>query len=492
VIVYEEEIAMIEFMNEVFKVFGAAVVVPIMIFIVALFLRVRPKTAMMSGLYAGVGLTGFGWIISTFTPVVTQIIKQMVDTTGLQLPVADIGWQAGSLASFGSSVGLTFFVFGLVLELLLFAFGITKVFMPSNLWNNFGFMIWGTLAFYVTNNFVLSLCLSSFMLLYTLAFAEIQADRWSDYYGVRNATVCSLHNMEQLVPALILDPVWNLLGIHKIKMTPEAFKDKLGVFGEPTTLGAVLGVLIGILGNLGDLGTMKAWGQILTFAVSLAAVMTIFPLVTGVFAKAFTPLAEEIDKRRKSTVKDGETDAYDKKRWFLGVDDGVGFGEPATIISGIILIPIMVVLAFILPGNKTLPIVDLIAIPFMVESIVAVTRGNILKVILTGVVWFSLGLYASSWLGDIYTGAVSQYGVALPAGIVLITSFNLIARPLNSLVFLAWISGNPLYIAITVALYIALEVGLRKYRPQIWGYLKVAADKNAGYGGSTAKITYEE
>ncbi|MCG4650779.1 hypothetical protein L0P02_12485, partial [Bifidobacterium longum] len=84
----------------------------------------------------------FGWIITEFTPVVTKIIRQIVKTTGINLPVVDIGWQAGSLASFGSSVGLTFFVFGLIVELILFALGITKVFMASNLWNNFGFMVW--------------------------------------------------------------------------------------------------------------------------------------------------------------------------------------------------------------------------------------------------------------------------------------------------------------------------------------------------------------
>lgn len=481
---------MLEFLNEVFKIFGASVVVPIMIFVVALSLKVRLKTAMMSAFYAGVGLTGFGWIISAFTPAVTQIIRQMVETTGLQLPIADIGWQAGSLASFGSSVGLTFFVFALVLELILFVTGVTKIFMPSNLWNNFGFMIWGTLAYYVTQDFILSMGISTFMLLYTLALAEVQADRWSDYYGVKNATVCSLHNMEQVVPAIILDPLWNLLGLNKVKMTPEVFRDKLGVFGEPTTLGAVLGVLIGVLGNLEALGTLAAWGQILTFAIALSAVMTIFPLVTGVFAKAFVPLAEEIDKRRKKNLKEEDADIYDKKRWFLGVDDGVGFGEPATIISGIVLIPIMVVMAFILPGNRTLPIVDLIAIPFMVESIVAVTRGNILKVILTGIVWFSLGLYASGWLGEIYTGAVARYGVALPAGVVLITSFNLIARPLNALVFLAWISGNPLYIGITVVAYLVLVFGVRKYRPQIWAYLRKNSEQNAGFNGSSEKITY--
>lgn len=63
---------------------------------------------MMCALYAGVGLTGFSWIINEFTPVVTKIVQQMVDNTGIKLPIVDIGWQAGSLASFGSPVGLTF------------------------------------------------------------------------------------------------------------------------------------------------------------------------------------------------------------------------------------------------------------------------------------------------------------------------------------------------------------------------------------------------
>lgn len=484
---------MLETVNQIFQIFGASVVVPIMIFIVALCLKVKPKTAMMSAFYAGVGLTGFGWVIQAFTPTITKIIKQMVSNTGIKLPIVDIGWQAGSLASFGSMVGLSFFVFGLIAELLLFAFGVTKIFMASNLWNNFGFMIWGTVCYYVTHNFWLSLGLSFFMLLYALLLAEVQADRWSDYYGVKNTSVASLHNIEQVVPAIILDPLWNLLGFNKVKMTPEYFKNKLGVFGEPTTLGALLGLLIGILGNINALNTMKAWGQILTVAVQLSAIMTIFPLITNVFSQAFTPLADEIDKNTHKTTGNSDesvNEVTNKKRWFLGVDDGVGYGEPATIISGVILIPIMVLIAFILPGNKTLPIVDLISLPFMVESIVAITRGNILKVIANGIVWFSLGLYASSWLGTFYTGAVSHYGVALPAGIVLITSFNLMSRPLNALVFAAFVSQNPFFIGLAIIIYLVLLFVLRRYRPQIWQYLNNMAAKNAGYSGSNEKITY--
>ena len=346
--------------------------------------------------------------------------------------------------------------------------------MASNLWNNFGFMIWGTLAYYVTHNFWLSLSLSFFMLLYTLVIAEIQADRWSEYFEIKNATVASLHNIEQTIPAILLDPLWNLLGFNKVKLTPKVFKDRLGVFGEPTSLGVILGIIIGILGNLNNLTDIDAWGEILKFAIQLAAVMTIFPLITDVFAKAFIPLADAIDSRQKEEMKE----KTHPKRWFLGIDDGVGYGEPATIISGMILIPIMVLLAFVLPGNRTLPVVDLIALPFMVESIVAITRGNILKIIANGIIWFSLGLYASSWLGSVYTEAVSNYGATIPTGVVLITSFNLMARPLNAVVFAAFISQNPFWIGLCLITYLVLLFLLRRYRSQIWSYLRKMSEKN--------------
>lgn len=481
---------MLEALQKFFDVFGAAIVVPVMIFIVSLFLKVSPKRAFFSALRAGVGLTGFGWVISAFTPLVTKYIQQMVDTAGLNLPIVDIGWQTGSLTAFSSSIGLSFFVFGLLIELLLFLFGITRVFVPSNLWNNFGYMIWGTMAYAATGNFILSFAFMVFVLLYSLIMSEVVAERWSEYYRVKNATINSIHNIETLIPALVLDPLWNLIGINKVKLNPESLKTKLGIFGEPMTLGFLLGMIIGILGSLKNLASLEAWGGILGFAMSLAAVMTIFPLITGVFASAFGPLAEAVEKNKK---KESEEDGLaDKKRWFIAVDDGVGFGEPATIIAGLILVPIMVLISLILPGNRALPVVDLIAIPFMIEAMIAVSKGNILKAILNGIVWFSLGLYAASALGPIYTEAVQQYGSVLPAGVVLIMSFNLLAHPLTALVFFAWISGNPLWIGVTIAVYLVSLFFLRTKRESIYAYLRKMADKNSGFEGSKEKIIISE
>lgn len=406
----------------------------------------------------------------------------MVNNTGIKSPIIDIGWEAGAVASFGSAIGLTFFIFGLLVEIILFATRITKVFMPSNLWNNFVFMLWGSLAFYVTHDWWLSLGLSFFMLLYTLLFAEIQADRWSTYYKSKNITVCSAQNIVQTIPAILLDPLWNRLGFNRTTLTPTTLKHKLGIFGESPILGAALGLFISLIANIKELNQVSAWEQIFQFTIQLSAVITIFPLIATVFNMAFTPLAEQIDKSRKQKQKSNLgieiNPIHDKKRWFLAVDDSVGYGESATIIPGIVLIPIMLILAFLLPGNKTLPIVDLVFLPFMVESIVAITNGNILKVIATSIVWFSLGLYTASWLGPIYTYAIAHYGVTIPAGVILVTSFSLMAQPFNALIFTAFISRNPFWISLCIIIYLTSLLILRRYRPQIWTYLNKMAAKN--------------
>lgn len=437
---------------------------------------------MLYGLYAGIGLTGFSWIINQFTLIVIKIVYKMVNNTGIKSPIVDIGWEAGAVASFGSAIGLTFFIFGLLVEIILFATRITKVFMPSNLWNNFVFMLWGSLAFYVTHDWWLSLGLSFFMLLYTLLFAEIQADRWSTYYKSKNITVCSAQNIVQTIPAILLDPLWNRLGFNRTTLTPTTLKHKLGIFGESPILGAALGRFISLIANIKELNQVSAWEQIFQFTIQLSAVITIFPLIATVFNMAFTPLAEQIDKSRKQKQKSNLgieiNPIHDKKRWFLAVDDSVGYGESATIISGIVLIPIMLILAFLLPGNKTLPIVDLVFLPFMVESIVAITNGNILKVIATSIVWFSLGLYTASWLGPIYTYAIAHYGVTIPAGVILVTSFSLMAQPFNALIFTAFISRNPFWISLCIIIYLTSLLILRRYRPQIWTYLNKMAAKN--------------
>ena len=70
------------------------------------------------------------------------------------------------------------------------------------------------------------------------------------------------------------------------------------------------------------------------------------------------------------------------------MDSAVLFGEEATLTSGLLLIPIILLIAVLLPGNNILPLADLPAMPFMVISIVTIMKGNILSTVITGAIWF--------------------------------------------------------------------------------------------------------
>ncbi|MCC0642725.1 MULTISPECIES: PTS galactitol transporter subunit IIC [unclassified Clostridioides] len=460
---------MLTFMKSIIDTFGSAIIVPIIIFIIAKIFKVTTKKSFLSAVYAGVALQGFTLILNSFTPIITPVINRMVDSTGVNLPVFDVGWQATSLVAFSTSAGMIYLGLGILLQTILFLVKWTDVFQPSDLWNNYSYMVWGAMVIGVTGNFPLGIGCMVLLNLYSLLISELVAKRWSSYYRYPNCTIIAMHNVEASVFAVFADPIYNKLGLNKIKLNPKELEKKLGFLGEPITLGLFLGMFIGILGNMTRITTMEAWGEIMKVGISTSAVMAIFPKVASMFAQAFAPITEAA---RKIMQKAGN------REWYIAVNDAVGYGEPATLISGLILIPIMLVVAMILPGNQVLPVVDLLAIPYMVQGLVAVHNGNIPKVIVSGIIWFGLGLYICTSTAPLFTDMATSVGVAIPAGAMLITSFNILGKPLMGLVFFAFLSANPLYIGLAVVIYFILWALFRKNKTSILEYLEKQALKN--------------
>ena len=386
---------MLETLKSVFDTFGSAVFVPVMIFVVAKVLKVKTQKAFLSGLYAGVGLMGFTLILNSYTPIISKVVQQMVDQTGINLPAFDVGWQATALVAYSTEAGMIYLVIALVLQTVLFLVKWTNVFQPSDLWNNYSYMVWGSMVYLATKNMILAVVLMCLLNMYSLLLSEMLARRWSSYYHYPNCTIIAMHNIEPGIFALIMDPIWNMLGLHKVRLNPQGLQKKLGFLGEPISLGLFLGLFLGILGNISNLAELSAWGQITEVAIATSAVMAIFPKVAGIFSQAFNPISQAASKNVRGNNEGRE--------WYLGVNDATGYGEPATLISGILLIPIMVFIAMILPGNQTLPVVDLLAIPYMVQALVCLSNGNIAKTLLNGVIWFSLGLYMCSYTCLLYT-----------------------------------------------------------------------------------------
>ena len=140
----------------------------------------------------------------------------------------------------------------------------------------------------------------------------------------------------------------------------------------------------------------------------------------------------------------------------------------------------MLIAAVLLPGNEVLPVVDLLALPYMVQGLVAIHNGNISKVLVSGAIWFSLGLYVCTWTAPLFTDMSLGIGIVIPAGALLITSFNILGKPLMGLVFFAFLTASPVLIGIAVAVYFILWILYKRNKNFVNDYLARQAEKNAG------------
>ena len=451
-------------MSDVFGTFGAAVIIPIILFVIARIAGVTGQKAFRSALLCSVGLTGFNLVINSFSAIIAPVVNDMVVNAGVNLPCIDTGWQSVSVIAYSTTVGLVFIGLALVLQLVLFLVKWTDVFMASDLWNNYSFMVWGSMIYVLTKSMWLALACMICQLLYILLFSEVIAKRWSTHYQYPNCCMTAPHHMEAVPYAICMNWLLGKIGLNKVKVSAEDIQKKFGLFGEPMFIGLIVGLIVGILGEFQTLGTLAGWGTVTGVATATAAIMAVFPKVGAIFASAFTSLTEAF---RKKAAASGEG-----REWYLAVNDAAGYGEPNTLTTGVLLIPIMLGLAFVLPGNSMLPMADLCALPYMVEVFVCTSHGNVVKSLIMGAIWFSIGLIVCSGLAPTFTEIAVGVGFQLPMEGVYIMSFGIMAHPVMAGLFYAFLSRNVIIIALVVVLYFVLYFFFKKNRAAIYEFLE--------------------
>ena len=457
-------------LSNIFSAFGSGIIIPVILFILAKAMGVETKKAFNSALLCGVGLTGFNLVINSYSGVIDPIVQSMVDNSGVNLPTIDTGWQSTSVIAYSTTVGVLFIGVAIALQLVLFFVGYTDVFMASDLWNNYSFMVWGSLLYALTNNMALAMALMVVQLFYILLFSEMCAKRWSTYYEYDGCCMTAPHHLESFPFAVAMDFVLTKIGFNKIKVNAAELQKKLGILGEPMMIGLIVGLIIGLIGEWSFLfgeGALTAWGTALGAAINTAAIMAVFPKVAAIFASAFTSMSDAYKSKAAAAAKDRE--------WYLSVNDACGYGETNTLVTGVILIPIMLGLAFLLSAlgiNQILPMADLCALPYMVEVFVCVSNGNIVKSLVMGAIWFGLGLVVFSQLAPTFTAVAVETGFELPAPGVSICSFGIVCHPLIcGLFYLVWKAGW-IGVAILVALYVVLYMWFRKNKQKVYDYLE--------------------
>lgn len=382
--------------------FGPTVLLPLVLFFLALFFKVKPAKALRSSLIVGIGFVGIYAIFDILTSNVGPAAQAMVERTGISLPVVDLGWPPLAAITWGSPIAPFVIPLTMLINVAMLALNKTRT-VDVDMWNYWHFALAGTLVYYSTGSFVLGLSAAAIAAIVVLKVADWSAPLVAKYFGLEGISLPTLSSVVFFPIGLLFDKIIDKIpGLNRIHIDPESVQKRLGIFGEPMMVGTILGILLGIIAGYD-------FKHILLLGISIGGVMFILPRMVRILMEGLLPLSEAIKKYLNAKYP-GRDDL------FIGLDIAVAVGNPAIISTALILTPISVFIAFLLPGNKVLPLGDLANLAVMASMIVLACRGNIFRAVITAIPVIIADLWIATKIAPFITGMAKDVNFKMAEG----------------------------------------------------------------------------
>lgn len=106
---------------------GPAVMLPIVIFVVALVLGQTVGKALKSGISIGIGFIGIGLVISLMLDNLAPAAKAMSANFGINMNIIDMGWPGSSPMTWASDIALVAIPVAIAVNLAMLALRLTRV-----------------------------------------------------------------------------------------------------------------------------------------------------------------------------------------------------------------------------------------------------------------------------------------------------------------------------------------------------------------------------
>lgn len=360
---------------------GASVMIPIVIFILGLLLRQGVGKSLRAGISIGIGFVGINLVISLLTNNLGKAAEAMAKNFNLGLNVIDIGWPGTSPMAWGSNMGLIAIPVAIGVNVLMLVTRQTKV-VNVDIWNIWHMAFTGAIVQIATGSFawgIAGICIHA-AIAYKLG--DIFKPVTDGYFGLDGI---SIPHGTSAYMGIFAKPIDDLIehipGLNKITLTSETVEKKFGVLGQPSIIGAFLGFVIGLLARF-------SVGKSLQLAIQMAAVMVLMPVVVKYIMEGLIPISK------------GAKDIMDKRfkggNFTIGMDPALLLGDSNVIAAGLLFVPITLLIAMIMPGNKILPFGDLATIGFFIAIATGVHHGNVFRTLISGSVIMTITLWISN------------------------------------------------------------------------------------------------
>ena len=371
---------------------GASVMMPILFTIIGLSIGLKFGKSLKSGLYVGVGFVGLGIVTALLTNNFGDPLSEISRLYNLQLGVFDMGWPAAAAVAYNTAVGALIIPICLGVNFLMLITKTTRT-VNIDLWNYWHFAFIGAVAYFVTDQslawgyFAAIVCYIN-----TLVMADLTADKFQGYYEGMDGISIPQPFVQSFTPfAILINKGLDMIpGFSKLDIDAEGLKKKFGVLGEPLVLGVIVGALIGALAQL----DIK---KILFLGVTMGAVMELIPRITKLFIDGLMPISEKTQEVVKKK--------FNGKKVYIGMSPALVIGHPTTLVVSLLLIPVTLGMAVILPGNEFLPLASLAGMFYVFVMVLPYTKGNVVKTFIIGLVALAIGLYFVTDMAPAFTQA---------------------------------------------------------------------------------------
>lgn len=434
---------------------GTAVALPIVMIILGLVIGMKPGKAIGAGLLLGVAFTGMNILFGFAFPALGGAGGAMVSRfPGLTFKSYDLGWTVASVISWAWPYAFFMFPLQIAINIAMLALGWTKC-LNVDMWN-----VWhkATIGAFTTallsgsflgpnGALAVGFLIAAIWVVLELISADLTREQVYNLTKIPGIAVS--HNM--LLDAFWMAPVLDLLekipGINNIHTSPADLRRKLGLFGENYILGAILGLLFGLLAGYDYKG-------VATLVIAGATIITVFPMMAGLFARALAPVAEGAQEFMQKR--------FPGRSFYIGLDWPVLGGIDALWVTGILVAPMLLFWAFILPAswNDTLPFGSIIAVSLIATATV-LTQGDIVKSALLSFIAVPVYLKAATFFAPYLTKLALETGsMEVTAGYQQITWLEMNAAGFRLMVFavLDMLNGNILLGAISAVALIACGI----------------------------------
>lgn len=386
---------------------GASVMMPVIFFIIALCFGVTLGTAFKAGMLVGIGFEGVGLVIGLLLTHLGPASQAMVERIGLHLTVVDTGWPTASTIGWGSPLMLPVVVGFIIINLAMLLLKITKT-VNIDIFNYWIFLLVGSVVYAGTGNYWLAVGITFGIFILTLLAADFTAPYLQKNYHLKGISfphlTCICYVPFAMVCNYLIDktPL-----IRKINFDPKTINKKFGVFGEPLTLGFVLGLLLALLAGYGASAAVA-------LAIKVAAAMLLLPKMIEILVQGLMIVRDAAEAKLKAK--------FPGRDFYIGMDTALLIGEPSVLATGLLLIPVTVVLSVILPGNRVLPFVDLASLMFLLAMVTPFCKRNMFRMFITGTLIVTCILYVGSDISPEYTQAARNANIPIPEGMSEVTN----------------------------------------------------------------------